>query len=284
MTNKNIIISASRRTDIPAFYMPWFMDCVEKKRFIIKNPYSGKLSTILFTPENIDAVFFWSKNYNIFIKNHYGEKLRELGFELFFHYTINSDNKILEPGIRENIIQRCNNLEKLAEIFGQERIFLRFDPVVFYLNKKNELKNNLDDFEYIIKRAADCKIRKIIISFTDSYKKILKRQEKASIRFVNVEQPKKILVLKKMKKLVEKYNIKIQLCCETIENIKDFAEKKPCISSIYLNKILEKKLLHKKDNSQRSDCLCSKSRDIGSYEKQPCFHNCLYCYANPREI
>lgn len=280
MNNSKTIVSASRRTDIPAFYMPWFMDCVLKKRFVLKNPYSNKISTLPFTLENIAAICFWSKDYSIFLKNRYGQQLMEKGFNIFFQYTLNSSSNFLEPGIKKTTEQRCNILEKMADTFGPDKIFLRFDPIVFYMDEKNNLKNNLKDFPYILKRAAQCQISSITISFTDLYKKVLNRTKKTNILFINPENAKKIEVIEKMGTEAKKYNIELNLCCETIPGIKKL-KKKPCIFTEYINKTFNQSLIHKKDPGQRKDCLCSISKDIGSYTDHPCHHNCLYCYARP---
>lgn len=283
MTQEQIIVSASRRTDIPAFYMPWFMDCANKKRFTIKNPYSGRISTVIFTPNNVLSVFFWSKDYSSFLKGNYGQDLVNKGFQLFFHYTLNSDSNLLEPGLYASVEQRCNVLEELAEKFGPKRIFLRFDPIVFYEDENNKRKNNLKDFEYIIKRASSAGVSKIVVSFTDLYKKVLNRQKKSRIKFINPGNEKKLEVLYRIKKLTDKYQVKPNLCCETIPGSENIIKRSPCISADFINQILKTNIKYKKDTGQRSDCICTISKDIGSYALHPCRHNCLYCYARPQE-
>jgi hypothetical protein len=280
MKKQKTIVSASRRTDIPAFYMNWFMECVFKKRFILKNPYSKKISTLPFTPENIAAVCFWSKDYSLFLKNKYEQILNDKGFNIFFQYTLNSENFLLEPGIKKSVQERCDILEKMAEIFGPDKIFLRFDPIVFYMDENKNLKNNLKDFQYILKRASNCKIRSITISFTDLYKKVLERQKNKNIIFINPSNEKKISIIQNLENMAKTCNISLNLCCETIQGLERL-KKKPCISTEYINKTFGLSLKHKKDPGQRKDCMCSISKDIGSYIDHPCYHNCLYCYARP---
>lgn len=280
MKNRKIIVSASRRTDIPAFYMPWFMDCVFKKRFVLKNPYSKKISTLPFTAENIASICFWSKDYSVFLENKYGQTLRDSGFNIFFQYTLNSDSPLLEPGIKKNIQERCDILEKMAEVFGPDKIFLRFDPIVFYMDENKNLKNNLGDFEYILKRASGSGITSITVSFTDLYKKVLNRQKKKKIEFTELEDFRKINVLEKMEKASHNFSIRLNLCCETIPGMERL-KRYPCISAEYINKTFGLDLRHRKDPGQRRDCMCSLSKDIGSYTDHPCRHDCLYCYARP---
>lgn len=281
MKDKRTIVSASRRTDIPGFYMPWFMDCVKKKRFILKNPYSKKISTLSFTPDSIAAIFFWSKDYSSFLNNSHGKKLKDLGFELFFHHTINSKDPLLEPGIKTSVKKRCENIDILCNNFGPERVFLRFDPIVFYEDDEKIVKNNLHDFEYIVTKASKSGVKKLVVGFTDLYKKLQPREKKKNIRFLKLGDPDKKKILLRMTKLTDSLGMNINLCCETIDGVDDFIKREPCISAEYINKILKTDLSNAKDYGQRKDCCCSKSRDIGSYIDHPCSHNCLYCYARP---
>lgn len=61
------IISASRRTDIPAFYMPWFMNRLREGYVAYPNPFSGQIHTISVAPEDVHSIVFWSKNYAPFL-------------------------------------------------------------------------------------------------------------------------------------------------------------------------------------------------------------------------
>ncbi len=94
-----IVISASRRTDIPAFYMPWFMDRIDKGYFEVVNPYNRRTSIVPATPAEVHTIVFWSKNFGPFITGRYGEKLIDAGYHLFFNYTLNSESPLLEPNL-----------------------------------------------------------------------------------------------------------------------------------------------------------------------------------------
>ena len=94
-----VIISASRRTDIPAFYMPWFMACIDQGRFNVVNPYNQKTYQIPATPEEVHSIVFWSKNFGLFLRHRYGEWLNQKRYRLFFNFTINSPHPRLEPKV-----------------------------------------------------------------------------------------------------------------------------------------------------------------------------------------
>ena len=86
-----IVISASRRTDIPAFYMDWFMEQIKKEVFEVTNPYNRRKSIVPATPDKVHTIVFWSKNFAPFIKGRFGQTLLRMGYNLFFNFTINSN-------------------------------------------------------------------------------------------------------------------------------------------------------------------------------------------------
>ncbi len=291
--NPGKILSASRRTDIPAFYMDWFMDHIHSGFFNVKNPYTRIVKKVEVSKDIVHSIVFWSKNYDAFIKARAGEKLTQLGFNLYFNFTINSQSPFLEPNLPA-LKKRFEQLGKLVSVFGPEKISWRFDPVCFFeSNGKNPEKNNLLDFAVIAEEVSKLGIKKCVTSFFDDYAKIKKRLEFLSkknnrtIIFKDPSMEKKKEVIHRMGKYLAKKNITLYLCCEK----KVFANLDPnttvlenaCIDGNHLKKLFGSHLKIKRDYGQRSKkgCRCTQSIDIGSYEKHPCFHNCLFCYANP---
>ena len=85
MTNATkIVLSASRRTDIPAFYMPWFMEQIKNGRFPVVNPFNRRESIVPATPDQVHSIVFWSKDFGNFLKNDFGQWLQKQGYHLFF--------------------------------------------------------------------------------------------------------------------------------------------------------------------------------------------------------
>lgn len=285
---QKIVISASRRTDIPAFYMDWFIQQIETGQFEVINPYNQKKSFIPATADRVSTIVFWSKNFAPFIKNNHGIILKKMGYNLFFNFTLNSPDPVLEPCL-PTFPERLAQLETLAESFGSRSINWRFDPLFFY--KKNGIKNDpLSHFSEIAKTASDIGVKNCITSFADIYKKV-----KTRCKFLNkfeitslLAKEKNDLLLQMANKL-SKYHINLKVCCEkelvlslpADSEIKESA----CIDNHLLKKIFCDNISIAKDSGQRkgSGCLCNKSYDIGSYSLHPCFHNCVYCYANPQQ-
>ena len=286
-----IVISASRRTDIPAFYMKWFMKQIEKGIFEITNPYNKRVSILPSTPEKVHTIVFWSKNFDPFINEGYGDRLKEMGYHLFFNFTLNSDSPRLEPNVPP-LEKRLDQLDVLTDRFAPETITWRFDPICFYQTEKRGIRDNFDDFPRIAHRASQNGISRCITSFMDDYPQIQKRVRKINesipgFSFVDPGIEKKKKVLLAMEQELKGKNIQLQTCCEKrIINVLPASSaitQSACIPNDLLIRIFGGCLSLKKDAGQRINkgCGCMVSVDIGSYHMQPCHHNCLFCYANP---
>ncbi len=287
--NQKIVISASRRTDIPAFYMDWFMQRIETGTFETINPYNRKLSIREATPEKVHTIVFWSKNFAPFIKNKYDEALIKKGYNLFFNFTINSRDNILEPNL-PSLTERINQLEYLAATFGPESVNWRFDPICQY-KTDDRVNNNLGDFEYIAEKVSRANISRCITSFADIYKKIHQRlKTQTDTKLIDMTLEEKIDAVLRMKNSLASKGINLMLCCES-----NLLDSLPLSSNISASSCINNRLLQSlygdgvslaKDTGQRTKtgCDCKKSFDIGSYELHPCMHNCLYCYANPVKV
>lgn len=289
---KKQIISASRRTDIPAFYLDWFMKRIRQGFFTITNPYNKVTKKIDARPDKVHTIVFWSKNYAPFLKLCIYDELKKMGYNLFFHFSINSESSMLEPLVPP-LKERLRQLGKLCELNDPKNIAWRFDPVCYYKTSSGIVENNLSDFSEIAERASELGISRCITSFADKYRKIEKRiqflKNKGIIVpvFVDIAQTKKIEIINRMASLLDKNGIELSLCSEKElfsdikkkENIKENA----CISGKLFAKLFKGHPETKRDYGQRASlgCKCSQSVDIGSYALHPCFHNCLFCYANP---
>ena len=282
-----IIISASRRTDIPAFYMPWFMSQIKRGSFEVTNPFNQRVSCVPATLDRVHTIVFWSKNFGPFLDKNYGEQLLKQGYHLFFNFTVNSDCTNLEPNVPP-LRKRLDQLEHLCQRFGPETINWRFDPLCFFKTEVGIMQDNLHDFFSIAEKAAECEIMRCITSFMDHYPKIRRRvSTRPGFVFIDPPLEKKIEIVHGMEKELGARNIQLSLCCE-----KDLMQAifrnssvsgSACIPGELIQKLAGGRLSLKKDTGQRvkAGCGCTLSSDIGSYRLQPCYHNCLFCYANP---
>ena len=282
-----IVLSASRRTDIPAFYMPWFMEQIKRGFFEVVNPFNRRVSLVPATPEEVHSIVFWSKNFGTFIEDEYGDQLRRRGYHLFFNFTINSVDAVLEPNVPP-LKDRLDQLGYLCDRFGSRAINWRFDPICNFITEQGPLNDNLHDFNTIAQKAAELEIERCITSFMDPYPKIRKRlSSRPGFMFIDPPLSDKIQTIVAMEKRLCALNMQLMLCCEkkVIGALPPDSGVIPssCVPNDLLVELFGGKISVKRDTGQRvkAGCGCKVSVDIGSYRLQPCHHNCLFCYANP---
>ncbi len=282
-----IVLSASRRTDIPAFYMDWFMHGIREGCFEVVNPFSRQVSRVDCTVENVHTIVFWSKNFQPFLENGYGERLRKAGYHLFFNFTVNSPSTRLEPGVPD-LSRRIQQLECLCRRFDPGTVTWRFDPIIFNTDSSGTAGNNLGSFVEIADAAAGAGITRCVTSFLDIYAKVKRRVAGVpDLTLVDPSDEEKCRLLLQMEKTLSDRKISLSTCCEA-----SLMKKMPrsstisassCIPSHLLAELFGGHISLQPDRGQRvkQGCGCGLSVDIGSYSKHPCYHDCLFCYANP---
>jgi len=279
------VLSVSRRTDIPAFYMPWFMDRVTRGYIEVVNPFNRQVRHVDLSPERIHSMVFWSKNFGPFLAERCGETLQEYGYHLFFNFTINSHAPILEPAVPD-LGQRLDQLRQLCRRFGAASVQWRFDPICHFTTTEGVVQNNLADFDAIATVAGDCGVGICITSFMDHYRKIARRTQ-GHVLFIEPDMTEKTEIVIQMEQTLKPMGIGLALCCEpaVIETLPAGTGigAAACISGARITAVHGGSVSLGQDRGQRhgSGCSCSASVDIGSYSLHPCHHNCLFCYANP---
>jgi len=270
------------------------MDHINLGFFNIKNPYNKTIKKVEVSGDSIHSIVFWSKNYDAFIKARAGEKLTHLGFNIYFNFTINSEISLLEPNL-PSLEERLEQLDKLSSVFGPEKISWRFDPICFYqIGDKSPGENNLSNFARIAQKASKLGIKKCVTSFFDNYTKIQRRlkflsqKNHQAVFFTDPSLDKKKKIIHRMEKHLATTGITLYLCCEkevfSTLDAGTMVRQNSCIDGNLLKTLFKGHPETKRDYGQRSKqgCKCTRSIDIGSYDAHPCFHNCLFCYANPQ--
>ena len=284
-----MVISASRRTDIPAFYMPWFMECIERGAFEVVNPYNGKTRRVPATAPPVHTIVFWSKDFGPFITGGWGARLQEMGYHLYFQFTINSEDRLLEPNVPE-LSRRLEQLHTLCARFGSRSVNWRLDPVCVYRTPSNEVRDNLGDAARIAAAAAAAGIERCTTSFMDHYAKIDRRTRRhPAMSFLTPAPEARLAALGGLERVLASTGIRLHTCCEA-----DLLDRLPpgstvtagqCIPNGYLMELFGGELPLRRDRGQRTQagCGCRVSVDVGSYALHRCGHGCRYCYANPLE-
>lgn len=274
-----MILSVSRRTDIPAFYAEWFMERLRQTFVLVRNPFNiHSISRIPLTPENVDAIVFWTKNSKPIHK--YLDEIDELGYKYYFQYTITPYKNDLEENLpNKEDEEKVQDKKEIVETFknlsskiGSEKVILRYDPVI--LNDNYTVDFHKKAFARLCDLLAPY-TKKIVFSFLDDYKKISKNIKQLNIKEISEEEM--YIMAEYFAETAKKYNLKIESCAEQIDLEKFGINHGKCIDNELIEKITGFKLSVGRDN-QRNACGCIKCIDIGEYNT--CMHKCLYCYAN----
>lgn len=277
------VISASRRTDLVAFFPDWFASVLKKGEAEVHGP-SGYSYTVDLSPDVVHTIVLWSKNFANVIENHCGLKDMLLKYsQLYCHFTITGlGGTFVErgaPDYRTSLSQ----LEDLVDIVGMpERIAVRFDPVVYWKEGQDE-RSNLPIFEEIAPVLQRKGIQRIRISFAQWYKKAVRRAAKHGFQYVDPPNEQKLRDARAVVHVAQDSGLQLFSCSQDF--LTEIPEIRPssCIDGLLLQSLHPEReaLSTKKDKTQRAECRCTESTDIGSYT-QFCPHCCLYCYANPK--
>ena len=307
-----VILSASRSTDIPAFYAKWFFDRLAEGYCVWTNPFNQQKMYVSF--KQCKVIVFWTKNPKAILP--YLHELDERGIHYYFQVTLNDyEQEGFEPNVPA-LEERIDTFRLLSEMIGHERVIWRFDPLIctpeltprMLLARMEKIGNRLKGYT-----------DKLVFSFVDvkAYRKVQNNLVKETHWFTkeNVQQAEmnvvqQLEIVEGMAKLRDAWkragwNLTLATCAEEIDLSRYGIEHNRCIDGELMERLFseDKELayyLHTgkwpepdlfgnipaipdkrkdlKDRGQRKACGCMVSKDIGMYNS--CHHFCVYCYAN----
>lgn len=306
------IVSASRSTDIPAFYADWFFHRLKVGYSAWTNPFNGTKSYVSY--KNTRFIVFWSKNPKPLL-GHLDE-LKDRNIGCYIQYTLNDYEKEgLERGVPA-LEERVDTFKRLVDKLGKGRVIWRFDPMI--LTDQIDLDDLLRKVENIGDRLQGY-TEKLVFSYADiaSYKKVKSNLEKSRINYQEWTEPQMEEFARRLSELNRKWHYQLATCGEKIDIGRYGIQHNRCVDDELMirfahhDKVLmdflgveiktvENSLfgtepvpasairlsetqyaLKKRDNrdkGQRQFCGCILSKDIGEYNTCP--HLCEYCYAN----
>ncbi|MDN5294000.1 MAG: hypothetical protein PWQ31_1305 [Eubacteriales bacterium] len=277
------IISASRRTDIPAFYGEWFINRIRAGYCLWKNPFNAKqISRVSLAPEDVIAIVFWTKNPRPFFR--YLPELDSRGYRYYFQFTVNGYGPEMEPYLPP-LAERIDTFRRLAEMVGPKRVIWRYDPIVF--SNVHTTEFHREKFASILAQLRDY-TRRVVVSIVDDYRKATVNFRRLKAEGITVAAPPEPVLQELASFLAaeaKKAGLEIQSCAENLPFLRR-AGIMPgkCVDADLIEKIFSLSLpakYHLKDKSQRAECGCVVSKDIGVYDT--CLHGCKYCYAGSYE-
>ena len=264
-----MILSVSRRTDIPAFYSEWFFNRLREGYIEVRNPMNiHQVSRVKITPDVIDCIVFWTKNPKAILA-----RLAELNdYNYYFQFTLNPYDTRIESSVpKKNEI--ISSFKELSSKIGNNKVIWRYDPIL--LTDTIDVNYHIQYFEELAKRLAGF-TKRCVISFVYLYKKTSTNTKHINLRELNEDEISRIAEV--FSSIAKRYELELVTCAENIDMSDYGIEHGHCIDPELIEQICGYNLDAKKDKSQRKEYGCIESIDIGAYNT--CCHGCAYCYAN----
>lgn len=269
------VISASRRTDIPALYGAWLMDKIEKGECRVMNPFSGKVDTVSLKLADVDGIVFWSRDYHPMIENL--KRLHGMGHRFYCQFTINGYPRFLERS-SPAVSLAVKTARELCALFGPKTVVWRYDPII--LTSATDSEWHLRNISMIadgLKGATDA----CVISFVDWYKKVdsnlIPVLESHGLEARHPSAGEMAALGGAVAEVVRARGMEIQACCEPDVESREI-RRASCVDSVRLSQVTGKDLSRLPAAPTRAGCGCKASRDIGAYDTCPL--GCAYCYAS----
>ncbi len=260
-----MILSVSRRTDVPRFYFDWFLNRLREGFVLVRNPMNFRqVSRVALSPETVECIVFWTKDPAPMIP-----QLDGLGdYPFYVQFTINAYGNDIEMHLPEKA-RLIDTFKRLADRIGPERTVWRFSPVLFTEHYTTETQQ--EAFSAIVGQLAgyteSCKL-----SFLDPYPKI--RKEMARLGAAEGTAEQRFALTKQFLAVAREHGIDLTGCAQELG-----IPHASCIDGDLIARITgERNPKLRKDPGQRPECGCVASVDIGSYDT--CLNGCRYCYAN----
>jgi len=270
-----MIISASRRTDIPAFYHQWFMNRINEGFLLTKNPFNAnQISRVSLEPNDVDVIVFWTRNPSKLIPHL--EELNKLKYNYYFQYTLTGYPRTIEAAVPKPQVA-IDTFIRLSEMIGKDKVVWRYDPIL--LSNQVDINEHKRLFSKIASLLAG-KTTRVVISFSDFYKKTernLNNVENLVYSDITQNMDELLELSKFMHDVALSNGMRIKSCAEHIDTTSVGIEHGKCIDEELIKDVFGLSINGKKDKGQREECGCIKSVDIGMYNT--CLHECSYCYA-----
>lgn len=268
-----MILSVSRRTDIPNYYSEWFLNRIREGFLYVRNPMNPhQISEISLSPDMVDCIVFWTKNPAPMLGRL--EELRDYPF--YFQFTLTGYGRDVEPQLPDKRSELIGTFQKLSRQIGSDRVVWRYDPI--FLNERYTVEYHRKAFGEI---AASLKgyTHRAVISFLDFY--VRTRRNMEGLHVQNPTDEELVQLAGELAQIAQKNGLIIETCAEKLDLQKVGIRHGSCIDKGLIEKITGCKLKAAKDQNQRAECGCVESVEVGTYDT--CQNGCRYCYANNSE-
>ncbi len=277
-----MIISASRRTDIPAYFGRWFMHRLSEGFFLSVNPFNPhQVRRISLSPEDVDAIVFWTKNVRPFLPAL--TELNDRGYHYYFLFTLNDYPAVLEPALPP-LSERIDSFRRLSDAIGPQRVVWRYDPIII-----SSLTPPAYHAERLVALAGELTgaSERLVISFLDYYGKVTRRLRRLEslhgISFTDLRQEAHRRECDSLCAMIGRIagacRLAVYSCAEALSLAPFGIQRGSCIDGELIGQLFQRQpRSFARDRHQRTYCGCARSVDVGVYNT--CQGGCVYCYAN----
>lgn len=263
-----MILNISGRTDIVAFYTPWFMKRLKEGFVDVRNPFNeSQVSRIYF--EDVEMFVFCTKNPRPIIPY-----LKDIKKPILFHVTLTGYHKDIEVNVKDKK-EIINDIKKISKIIGKSNVYLRYDPI--FLNDKYTVDYHIKAIKKLAEELEGY-IEKIIISFIDDYKNVRKNEH--TLNYREFKECDYKALGESISKVCHEHNIRVHTCFEKRNLVEYGFDEEVCLSHELAYMLTGKKYPNWKARKEGL-CNCVNIVDIGVFNTCP--HFCKYCYANFKE-
>ncbi|MBP3657534.1 MAG: DUF1848 domain-containing protein [Clostridia bacterium] len=265
-----MIISASRRTDIPTYYAEWLENRIREGYALVRNPMNpAQVSRVSLAPQDVDGMVLWTKNPLPLMS-----RLSALDAYMYVvQFTLNGYGRDIETNLPDKDAVLVPAFRRLAERIGPERMIWRYDPIL--ICEGWGVEAHLRAFEHLAAQLHSC-TGTCTISFVDDYRAAGKRMAALGMRPPTLEEMHALAA--GLSEIAHGYGIAIHTCAEEIDLQQYGIGHARCVDDRLFERLLGRPLYAGRDRNQRKACGCAQSVDIGAYDT--CMNGCLYCYAN----
>jgi hypothetical protein len=273
-----MIISASRRTDIPAFYPEWFMNRIREGYVHVRNPFNThQVSRVDLSPENVDCLVFWTRDPQPMMP--FLAELDCRGYPYYFQITFTGYPKVLEPAA-PRADEMFSTFRELSRQIGPERIIWRFDPIL--LSDVTPEEAIVENFA-LLARELKGTTRRVVISFLCLYNSVkrtfarLEREKGLRFHDAGATTERVMRIAASLANIARTKSMEIVSCADRYDLASVGIGPGKCIDDELIQRLFGITVSGRKDRYQRKECRCVESKDIGEYNT--CTHGCVYCYA-----
>lgn len=265
-----MIISASRRTDIPARYGDWFFRRLQEGYALVRNPMNPhRVSRVSLLPQDVDGFVFWTKDPRPMLDRL--DRLKDYAY--YFQFTLTPYGREIEPGLPDKWGELVPAFRRLAEKLGPQRVVWRYDPILLTPELDRDFHRRA--FERLARELAPYTCR-CTISFLDYYRCMAKAAGELRIDWPSPAGQEGIA--RQLAEIAQGYGLAVDACAEAL-NLEGLGVRQAhCVDAGLLERQLGRPLPVGRDRNQRPHCGCAQSVDIGAYSTCP--NGCRYCYAN----